>query len=265
MNGKIVIFAPFRQTSNYLSTIMQLKNLLLALVAGSVVLASCNPTNVSNTKVSLKTSADSAAYAIGVDLGNNIRKNLPTAPGGKELSMDIILQAFATVMKGDSGMIASAKAGAITQSYFMKAQAMEGTKNKEEGKKFLADNGKRSGVVTTASGLQYEVLKAGNGPKPTAESTVKVHYHGTNIDGTVFDSSVDRGEPVTFGVGQVIKGWTEALQLMPVGSKWKLFIPSELAYGEQAAGPKIKPNSVLVFEVELLGIEPTTAATPEKK
>jgi FKBP-type peptidyl-prolyl cis-trans isomerase len=238
---------------------MQIKNLLLAVVAGSIVLASCN---TSNTKVNLKTQADSAAYAIGVDLGNNIKKNLPEAPGGKELNSEIILQAFSTVMKGDSGLIASAKAGAITQAYFVKAQSQEGGKNKEAGKKFLADNGKRSGVTTTASGLQYEVLKTGTGPKPTAENTVKVHYHGTTIDGKVFDSSVDRGEPVTFGLGQVIKGWTEALQLMPVGSKWKIYIPSELGYGEQAAGPKIKPNSTLIFEVELISIEPTPAATP---
>jgi FKBP-type peptidyl-prolyl cis-trans isomerase len=200
-----------------------------------------------------------------VDLGNNIRKNLPEAPGGKDLKLEIIIQAFSTIMKGDSGLISSAKAGSVTQSYFMKAQAMEGGKNKEAGQKFLADNGKRSGVITTASGLQYEVLKTGTGPKPTAANTVKVHYHGTTINGDVFDSSVDRGEPVTFGLGQVIKGWTEALQLMPVGSKWKIYVPSELGYGEQAAGPKIKPNSVLIFEVELLSIEPTPAAAPAAK
>jgi FKBP-type peptidyl-prolyl cis-trans isomerase len=238
---------------------MVFKNLLLVLVAGSFILASCNTSN--SQQIKLKTMADSAAYAIGVDLGNNIKKNLPQAPGGKELNPQIILQAFATVMKGDSGLIASAKASAITQGYFMKAQSMEGGKNKEAGQKFLADNGKRAGVTTTASGLQYEVIKTGTGPKPKAENTVKVHYHGTTIDGTVFDSSVERGEPVTFGLGQVIKGWTEALQLMPVGSKWKIYIPSELGYGEQAAGPKIKPNSVLIFEVELISIEPTPAAT----
>jgi FKBP-type peptidyl-prolyl cis-trans isomerase len=237
---------------------MQIRNLLLSMVAGSMVLVSCNP---SNTKVNLKTMADSAAYAIGVDLGNNIKKNLPEAPGGKELNPEIILQAFSTIMKGDSGLISSSQAGAITQGYFVKAQSEEGGKNKEAGVKYLAENGKRAGVTTTASGLQYEVLKEGTGPKPTADNTVKVHYHGTTIDGSVFDSSVDRGEPVTFGLGQVIKGWTEALQLMPVGSKWKIYIPSELGYGEQAAGPKIKPNSVLVFEVELIGIEPAAAAS----
>lgn len=236
---------------------MQIKNLLLVMVAGAVVLASCNTSN--SQKVTLKTQADSAAYAIGVDLGNNIRKNLPGAPGGKELDQQIILKAFATIMKGDSGLISASNAGAITQAYFVKAQSMEGVKNKEAGQNFLAENAKKAGVVTTASGLQYEILKEGNGPKPAAENTVKVHYHGTTIDGIVFDSSVDRGEPVTFGLGQVIKGWTEALQLMSVGSKWKIYVPSELGYGEQAAGPKIKPNSVLIFEVELISIEPAPA------
>jgi FKBP-type peptidyl-prolyl cis-trans isomerase len=236
---------------------MQIKNLFLVMAAGCIVLASCNTSN--SQQIKLATMADSAAYAIGIDLGNNIKKNLPEAPGGKELNQQIILQAFATIMKGDSGLIASSKAGAITQGYFVKYQALEGGKNKEAGKKFLEENAKRPGVTTTASGLQYEVLKAGTGPKPTAQSQVKVHYEGTTIDGKVFDSSVKRGEPVTFGVGQVIKGWTEALQLMPVGSKWKIYIPSELAYGEQAAGANIKPNSVLIFEVELLDIEPAAA------
>lgn len=128
-------------------------------------------------------------------------------------------------------------------------------KKSEKGRAFLAENGKKAGVTTTASGLQYEVLKAGNGPKPKAEDKSKgATYHGTTIDGTVFDSSVQRGEPVEFGVGQVIKGWTEALQLMSVGSKFKLTIPSELAYGAQGGGDKIAGNEVLVFEVELLEI-----------
>jgi FKBP-type peptidyl-prolyl cis-trans isomerase len=137
----------------------------------------------------------------------------------------------------------------------MKAQQEEGAKASEAGKKFLADNGKRAGVQTTASGLQYEILKEGNGPKPLATDTVVVHYHGTTIEGKVFDSSVDRKQPAKFPVNQVIPGWTEALQLMPVGSKWKLVIPSEIAYGERGAGAEIKPNSVLVFEVELLEIK----------
>lgn len=129
-----------------------------------------------------------------------------------------------------------------------------GEKAKTEGAKFLADNGKREGVTTTASGLQYEVMKKGDGPKPVPTDRVNVHYHGTLLSGKVFDSSVDRGQPIAFGVQEVIKGWTEALQLMPVGSKWKLFIPSEIAYGANGAGGDIGPNETLIFEVELLGI-----------
>ncbi len=137
----------------------------------------------------------------------------------------------------------------------MKAQQVEAGKAAETGKKFLDENSKKSGVKTTASGLQYEILKEGKGPKPAATDTVVVHYHGTTVEGKVFDSSVNRGKPATFPVNQVIPGWTEALQLMPVGSKWKLVIPSALGYGERGAGADIKPNSVLVFEVELLEIK----------
>lgn len=125
----------------------------------------------------------------------------------------------------------------------------------DPGAAFLADNAKKDGVKTTASGLQYLVLKSGTGETPKATDRVKVHYHGTLIDGTVFDSSVQRGEPITFPVTGVIPGWVEALQMMKVGDKWKLFIPAKLAYGEQSPTPAIPPNSVLIFEVELLGIE----------
>lgn len=124
-----------------------------------------------------------------------------------------------------------------------------------DGAAFLAENAKKEGVITTASGLQYKILKSGTGESPKPADKVKVHYHGTLIDGTVFDSSVQRGEPITFPVGAVIPGWVEALQLMKVGDKWKLFIPARLAYGEQSPSPVIPPNSVLIFEVELLGVE----------
>ncbi len=127
-------------------------------------------------------------------------------------------------------------------------------KNLQDGQAFLAENGKRSEVHTTTSGLQYEILREGTGPKPTKNQTVKVDYEGTLIDGTVFDSSYKRGEPIEFGVTQVIAGWTEALQLMPVGSKWKLYIPSNLAYGPYGAGGAIGPNETLIFTVELLGV-----------
>lgn len=231
---------------------MQIKFLALSFIAGSMIMASCNTSK--SSKVELKTLADSAAYAIGVDIGNNIKKNLPTAPGGKDLNQEIILAAFTQAVKGDSSQIPAAMASGVTQSYFMKMQAAEGGLVKEAGIKFLAENSKRPEVKTTASGLQYEVIKDSTGAKPVATDKVKVHYHGTTIEGKVFDSSVDRGEPVEFALNQVIKGWTEGLQLMSVGSKYKFYIPSELAYGEQAAGPEIKPNSALIFEVELLAI-----------
>jgi FKBP-type peptidyl-prolyl cis-trans isomerase FklB len=125
---------------------------------------------------------------------------------------------------------------------------------KKEGEDFLKENARKEGVITLPSGLQYMVLKEGYGPQPTLTENVTVHYHGTLIDGTVFDSSVDRGEPLTFTVNQVVKGWQEALQLMPMGSKWKIFVPAELGYGTRARGDKIKPNSVLIFEMELLSI-----------
>jgi FKBP-type peptidyl-prolyl cis-trans isomerase len=229
---------------------MQIKSLVVTLVAGSLFFGSCN--TFKSSKIELKTLADSAAYAIGIDIGNNIKKNLPTAPGGKDLDQKIILAAFTSALKGDSSQIPTVKIQSVTQSYFMKAQQLDAGKATEAGKKFLADNGKRAEVKTTASGLQYEIIKEGTGPKPLATDTVLVNYKGTTIEGEEFDSSK---EPVKFPANQVIPGWTEALQLMPVGSKWKLVIPSALAYGERGAGAKIKPNAVLVFEVELLEIK----------
>ncbi len=176
-----------------------------------------------------------------------------TTPGAKpeyteeELSAAMGLYEKAMRAKQEANMPPEERAAIAKQ----KADAAART---EKGKTFLADNGKRKGVTTTASGLQYEVIKAGDGPKPVATDKVSVHYHGTLVDGKVFDSSVERGMPITFGVQEVIKGWTEALQLMPVGSKWKIYIPSQLAYGESGAGSDIGPNESLIFEVELLGI-----------
>jgi FKBP-type peptidyl-prolyl cis-trans isomerase len=232
---------------------MQIKSLFVTLVAGSLAFASCN--SFKSSKIELKTLADSAAYAIGVDIGTGLTKNLPGAPGGKDLDQKLILAAFTNAINGIPSQIPAEKVQAVTQSYFMKMQVVEGAKNIEASKKFLEENGKRAGIKTTASGLQYEILKEGTGPKPVATDTVKVHYHGTTIEGKVFDSSVDRKEPVSFPVNGVIPGWTEALQMMPVGSKWKIYVPSALAYGEKGAGAEIKPNAVLIFEVELLEIK----------
>jgi FKBP-type peptidyl-prolyl cis-trans isomerase FklB len=233
---------------------MQIKSFLVTLVAGSLMFGSCN--SFKSSKVDLKTLADSVAYAIGSDMASTVLKQLPGAPGGKDLKQQLILAAFSEVINGKTSQIPAEKGSGIIQSYFMKMQAVEGAANIEAGKKFLEENGKRTGIKTTASGLQYEILKDASGPKPLATDTVVVHYHGTTIEGNVFDSSVDRKKPETLVVNQVIPGWTEVLQMMSVGSKWKIYVPSALGYGERVPpGANFKPNSVLIFEVELLEIK----------
>lgn len=222
-----------------------------AIVATGLFVSSCQ----SKGQVALKTGADSASYAIGLLNGGGFRQNLSTVPGDP-LSTEILLAAFSTALNGDSAhfQMTVEDAQAFMQAYFTAIQEREAEKAKGEGEKFLEENKAKAGVITTESGLQYQVITEGTGVKPTESDRVKVHYTGTLIDGTVFDSSVERGEPATFGVNQVIKGWTEGLQIMPVGSKYIFWIPSELAYGERGAGQDIKPNSVLKFEVELLEI-----------
>lgn len=204
--------------------------------------------------VKLETQIDSASYAIGVLVGANNKQQLENAPEGDKMNIEIMAAAFRTASLGEDQLLTQEEANNVVRSYFENAGNRVAQENLEEGNAFLEQNKSREGVVTTESGLQYEVLTEGTGEKPTAQDRVRVHYHGTLIDGTVFDSSVDRGEPAVFGVGQVISGWTEALQLMPVGSKWKVYIPSELGYGERGAGGDIGPNAALIFEVELLEI-----------
>jgi len=208
----------------------------------------------SGSSVKLETPADSAGYAIGILVGNNNKEQIKNAPGGEDINLEAMAEGFRLSTLEDGGDITVEEADQILRSYFEKAGAKEGQANLEAGNAFLEQNKSRNGITVTESGLQYEVLKQGSGDKPGENDKVKVHYHGTLIDGTVFDSSIERGEPVVFGVNQVIPGWTEALKLMPVGSKWKVYIPSDLAYGEQGAGKNIGPNSTLVFEVELLEI-----------
>ncbi len=193
---------------------------------------------------------DKLSYAVGMSMASNLMNS-----GLKEIDVDSFVKAFTEIMNNTTPSMSPEEANQILQDYFRKSQDDMLTKNLEAGKAFLAENSKKEGITTLSSGLQYEVITEGNGPKPSATDQVKCHYHGTLIDGTVFDSSVQRGQPAVFGVNQVIKGWVEALQLMPVGSKWRLFIPSDLAYGEQGAGGSIEPNTALIFEVELLGIE----------
>lgn len=225
------------------------------LVATAIVAMGITSCGDSHKSASLKTAADSVSYAIGISTGAGYKENLKTLPGDPA-NVDDLIAGFVQAIKGDSSAMKMTPqaAQAYIQTYFMEASARDAKKTKEEGEKFLAENKTKKDVFTTESGLQYQVVTEGKGEKPTAEDKVKVHYTGTLLDGTVFDSSVERGEPMEFGVGQVIKGWTEVLQLMPVGSKYIVWIPSDLAYGERGAGGNIKPNSTLKFEIELLEI-----------
>ncbi|WP_353123472.1 FKBP-type peptidyl-prolyl cis-trans isomerase [Dysgonomonas capnocytophagoides] len=192
---------------------------------------------------------DKISYALGLSIANNFLSS-----GINKLDIEIFAKAIDDVLNQKQTSMNYDEAKNVINEYFTKLQDEKLTINLKAGQEFLAINKNRPGVVTLPSGLQYEIIKEGNGKIPAATDQVKCHYHGTLIDGTVFDSSVQRGTPATFGVNQVIKGWVEALQLMPVGSKWKLFIPSDLAYGAQGAGQSIEPNSTLVFEVEVLDI-----------
>lgn len=202
-------------------------------------------------------SLDRISYALGLSMGNNFR-----ASGITEINVQDFADGVAAVFYGATPKMSYDEAKAEIQAYFtemekkQRAAAEElGKANAAAGEAFLAENGKRVEVRTTPSGLQYEVLTEGDGPRPEANDQVEVHYTGKLIDGTVFDSSVDRGMPATFGVTQVIPGWVEALQLMKAGSKWRLFIPSNLAYGPNGApGSPIGPNATLIFDVELLKV-----------
>ena len=192
---------------------------------------------------------DKFSYSIGLGIGQNL-----SSMGIANLSVDDFAQAIKDVLGGNQTAISHQEAREIVNKYFEELEAKMGAAAIEQGKAFLEENKKRAGVVTLPSGLQYEIIKEGTGKKPQATDQVKCHYEGTLIDGTLFDSSVQRGEPAVFGVNQVIPGWVEALQLMPEGSKWKLYIPSELGYGARGAGEMIPPHSTLVFEVELLEV-----------
>ena len=263
-----------RQTllSHHYSTLkMKLKNLLLCTgialtpfvvnAQNKKPSASKNPTKittktvtvlvpkVSSAGTNLITLKDSASYGLGVLVAQNFKSQ------NIEINVDLLQKGFNEVMKGEKTPITDMQANTLIQKYMQKEQAKAFEPNRLAGEKFITENKTKEGIVTLPSGLQYQIMKAGDGPKPASTDKVKTHYHGTLIDGTVFDSSVQRGEPITFPVTGVIPGWIEALQLMPVGSKWKLFIPQDLAYGARGSGPTIKPYSALIFEVELLGIE----------
>lgn len=199
---------------------------------------------------------DRISYALGLSMGNNFR-----ASGIQTINVQDFADGVAAVFYGAEPKMTYDEAKAEIQKYFTELEAKQKAEadkmaqvNAEAGKQYLEENGKRAEVHTTASGLQYEILTEGDGPVPTANDRVEVHYTGRLIDGTVFDSSVERGMPATFGVTQVIPGWVEALQLMNAGSKWRLHIPSQLAYGPNGAGGVIGPNATLIFDVELIKV-----------
>ena len=193
---------------------------------------------------------DKVSYALGLSLGQNM-----SSSGVKTIEYDDLVAGMKAIMNKEKPAISFDEAQEVLNTFFAELEAKVAGKAKAEGEAFLAENAKREGVIVTGSGLQYEVLTAAEGKKPKATDKVKVHYEGTLIDGTVFDSSYRRGEAISFGLNQVIKGWTEGVQLMSIGSKYKFFIPYNLAYGERGAGAQIPPYAALIFTVELLGIE----------
>jgi FKBP-type peptidyl-prolyl cis-trans isomerase FklB len=206
--------------------------------------------------LALKTQKDKASYAIGLNIGKSLHKD------SVEVDPNILARGLKDAMAGSKSLLTDDEIKATMMALQADVNKRQGEKmqqlgdaNKKAGDAFLAANKTKEGVVTLPSGLQYKILTQGTGPKPTASDSVVCNYKGTLLDHTEFDSSIKRGQPATFGVGQVIKGWTEALQLMPVGSKWQLFIPSDLAYGARGPSPAIGPNATLIFEVELLSIQ----------
>tara|TARA_B100000809_G_scaffold265853_1_gene326055 strand:- start:5886 stop:6605 length:720 start_codon:yes stop_codon:yes gene_type:complete len=232
------------------------------LAIASVTLFACGGGGENTANVSLTSNIDSVSYAIGTSQAKGLMAQVP------ELNVAAFMKGYSDVVDSSDLMVTDADAQVILQAFGQKKQAEAAAKQQEEqaamygnvqedGLKFLAENKTKEGVQVTASGLQYIVLKEGTGAQPTAESNVEVHYHGTTPDGTVFDSSVDRGKTISFGLNQVIKGWTEGVQLMKVGAKYRFFIPQELAYGSQPQrdpNSPIKPYMPLVFEVELFKI-----------
>ena len=229
-----------------------MKAKLFTIAIASLAIA-CNQQS-NNQSVSLTNQVDSTSFAIGVNVAENLGKNITQQ--FEEVNLDLLKAGLnAGIDTNNKSEISGAVAEQIIEEFFKSKQELTAKKAQGEGAAFLAENANREGVISLESGLQYEILTEGNGQIPTINDKITAHYHGTLIDGTVFDSSVDRGEPASFPVNGVIAGWTEALQIMPVGSKWKLYVPSDLAYGERGAGQIIGPYSTLIFEVELLSID----------
>jgi FKBP-type peptidyl-prolyl cis-trans isomerase FklB len=227
---------------------MNLKSVVIILLASTFVFSSCKRQPV---KVKLRTDIDSVSYCLGLSVGRSLKEQSNL----EKINSKLLAEAIDQVYNKDSIAFDPTKVNLVLNNYFQKLHLAASVKVLKEGKDFLEKNKSQSGIKVLPDGLQYQVIKEGDGPIPAPTDIVKVHYTGTTIDGKKFDSSLDRKEPAQFAVNQVIKGWSEALSLMKVGSKWKIFVPSELAYGERGAGNVIKPNSVLIFDVELISIE----------
>jgi FKBP-type peptidyl-prolyl cis-trans isomerase FkpA len=244
---------------------MTLTHRILAVALTAALAAACNKQDGSGKTSELNTDAQKFGYAIGVDIGKSL------SPVKDEVDVDALVMGMEETLAGKAPQLDDETREKIKSEVSRKLQEKQlqertakAAAAKDAGEKFLAENGKRAGVKTTASGLQYEIVSEGTGSTPKASDKVTVHYKGTLIDGTEFDSSYSRGQPVTFPLGNVIPGWTEGLQLIKTGGKAKLYIPSSLGYGERGAGAKIGPNETLVFEVELVAIEKPEAPAKKK-
>lgn len=235
---------------------MKAKNLLLTLAVGALA-ASCNSGSMTQTTANLKTATDTASYYLGFMYGTGMQRM-----GLKDANMEALVAGMNTAFQGKETEANPQAMEMYLNNYFQQMAMKQAEANLEKGQKFLAENAKKDGVKELVDGIQYKVIKEGNGAKPAETDVVKVHYKGTLIDGTEFDSSIKRGEPAEFPLNRVISGWTKSLKEMPVGSKWEIYIPADQAYGQRGSGP-IGPNETLIFEVELLDI--VTPQAPASK
>jgi FKBP-type peptidyl-prolyl cis-trans isomerase FklB len=224
-------------------------SIVTVLLVFSLLLSCKSQNNTAVQEVALNNKVDSLSYYLGLNIANDIKSQ-----GLEKINPAAVAAAFNDIFTGKKPLVEVEKTGPYLNDCFMELRSAKSEKQKKSGSDFLEANKTKAGVTTTTSGLQYQVLTEGHGPKPLATDKVTVNYVGTTLEGKEFDSSIKRGQPATFQVNAVIQGWQEALQLMPVGSKWKLFIPSNLGYGERGAGNSIGPNETLIFEVELLSI-----------
>lgn len=241
------------------------RNMLISLLLSMGLAFSAQAQDDASMPAELDTEAKQFSYVVGMDVGNSL-KNL-----GTDLDLDTVIMAIRDVMEGNELLLNETQANELKQAFFQKRQQEaaeqaqeQAAANREKGEAFLAENAQKEGIETTESGLQYEVIEEGEGEHPAASDRVTVHYTGTLIDGTVFDSSRERGQPATFALNQVIPGWTEGLQLMKEGAHYKFYIPSELAYGERGAGDVIEPGSTLIFDVELIEVADSQAEAADE-